>query len=309
MNSTKRQARNQEIIDDYNSRMKIVDIARKHDLSVVSLSVIIRAARTLGKITWNGREDKLERNQSIIAQYESGLTMESVAKGYGLSRERIRQILSDNGIESRSLTQANEEAYRQWALESGDEVNETFNLVRNISGTAAALPTHPTTWVRRFLSDRKHESIRTKGSEKFWDRERLLAVLKDASVDGILTIPRYQKWRNSGVKFEDRTPPTHAIIVWTFGSWNNALSLAGITSSERKNNRIYSRTWSIDDAYSAVRVYSSEMMSLGKRPTFAGYAEWSHENPGYPSNTYIRVLTHKPWAEILREVMTPTKES
>jgi len=309
VNSTKRQARNQEIINDYNSRMKVVDIARKHDLSVVSLSVIIRAARTLGHVTWDGKEDKSERNQSIIAQYQSGLTMESIAQGYGLSRERIRQILSDNDIESRSLTQANEEAYRNWVLENGDEVNETFDRVRSISGTAAALPTHPTTWVRRFLSNRKHESIRTKGSEKFWNRERLIAVVKDASIDGVLTIPRYQRWRNSGVKFEGRTPPTHAIIVWTFGSWNKALLEAGITSSERKNNRIYSRTWSVDDAYSAVRVYSSEMMSMGKRPTFAGYGEWSHENPGYPSNTYIRVLTNKPWAEVLREVMTPTKES
>lgn len=289
--------------------MRVIDIAIKHDLSVVSLSVIIRAARTLGKITWDGREDRSERNRSIVAQYESGLTMESIAKSYNISRERVRQILADNGVESRSLAKANEEAYKRWVLEYGDEVNQSFDVNRSINRTIAASHTHSPTWIRRFLSDRKHESIWTNSSEKFWNKERLLAVLKDASVDGILTIPRYQKWRDSGVKFEGRTPPTHAIIVWTFGSWNNALLEAGLTSSGRNNNRVYSRTWSVDDAYSAVRIYSLEMKSAGRRPTFAGYGEWSHENPGHPSNTYIRVLTNKPWSEVLREVMTVTSES
>lgn len=306
MNAERRARRNQEIIDDFNARMKVPEIAVKYDLSSVSIFTIVRAARIAGQVDWDGKADSSERNHSMVSQYQSGMTMDAIAEGYDLSRERVRQILSGEGVRSRSVREINEEAYGLWVAANHDEVSHAFNLTRSINGTITSLPHHPPTWVRRSLEGRKHEVIRSNGSEKFWNRDRLIGVLTEAADGGVVTIPRYRKWRTSGVTFEGRTPPTHAVIVWMFGSWNSALAEAGLTTSDRRNNRVYSRTWSVDDAYRAVRAYSSEMLSQGRRPTFAGYGKWSHENPGNPSNTYVRVLTNRPWAEVLREATTAT---
>jgi Mor family transcriptional regulator len=303
MNMEKRVQRNQVIIAEYNGGMKIRDIALKFDLSEVSISKIIKAGRMVGQVTSNRRVESSERNQQMAAMYRSGMTMEAIAHEYELSRERVRQILFAQGVVSRSIKEASDAAYSQWVEDFGDSVNRMFDSTLSIRATIQAMPSHHPTWVRRFLEGRKYEVIRTNTVEKFWTEERLLAVLVDASYGGIITIPRYQKWRNSGATFEGRIPPTHAVIVWTFGSWNKALALAGLTTSDRKNNRVYTRTWSIDDAYAAVRAYSLESMRGGKRPTFAGYGHWSSKNPGHPSGTYLRVLTNKSWAEVLRESM------
>ena len=303
MNTEKRVQRNQGIIADYNAGLKVRDIALKYELSEVSISKIINAGRMVGQVTLVSSRGASERNKQIASLYEEGMTMQAIATRYDLSRERVRQILSAQGVESRSVGEASDAAYLKWADDNGDAINRMFNETLSIKATIAAMSDQPKTWVRRFLSGRKHEVVRTNSVKKFWTDERLLAVLVQASEDGTLTIPRYRKWRTSGATFEGRTPPTHAVIVWAFGSWNNALASAGLSSSDRRTSRVYKRTWSTDDAYAAVRAYSLHSIRQGRYPTFAGYGAWSNENPGHPSGTYLRVLTSKSWAELLRQVM------
>jgi hypothetical protein len=45
--------------------------------------------------------DVATRNQNIISQYGTGRTLDSIAEEIGLTRERVRQILSANGVERR----------------------------------------------------------------------------------------------------------------------------------------------------------------------------------------------------------------
>lgn len=303
MNAEQRIQRNQEIISDYNAGVKVRNIALKHELSEVSISKIISAGRMVGQVTLVSEKGASGRNKEIASLYEEGMTMQAIAHKYDLSRERVRQILCAQGVESRSVGEANDAAYLKWVDENGDAINQMFNRTLSIRATASAMPEHPKTWVRRFLSGRKHEVVRTNSVKKFWTNERLVRLLAEASEDGTLTIPRYRKWRTSGATFEGRVPPTHAVIVWAFGSWNNALASAGLSSTDRRTSRVYKRTWSTDDAYAAVRAYSLHSIKQGRYPTFSGYGKWSSENPGHPSGTYIRVLTSKSWAELLRQVM------
>lgn len=46
-------------------------------------------------------DDVAVRNQNIIAAYGAGRTLDSIAEEIGLTRERVRQILSANGVERR----------------------------------------------------------------------------------------------------------------------------------------------------------------------------------------------------------------
>tara|TARA_Y100001937_G_C7121626_1_gene332900 strand:+ start:714 stop:1304 length:591 start_codon:yes stop_codon:yes gene_type:complete len=47
------------------------------------------------------RQTKKERNLDIVEHYDSGLTYEQIGKIYGLTRERIRQIIDETGYPGR----------------------------------------------------------------------------------------------------------------------------------------------------------------------------------------------------------------
>ncbi len=49
---------------------------------------------------------KVERNRNIVAERESGMTYREIADRYGISMERVRQIIGDQpGVENRLLQQ------------------------------------------------------------------------------------------------------------------------------------------------------------------------------------------------------------
>ena len=111
MNTEKRVQRNQGIIADYNAGLKVRDIALKYELSEVSISKIINAGRVVGQVTLVSSRGASERNKQIASLYEEGMTMQAIATRCDLSRERVRQILSAQGVESRSVGEAHDAAH------------------------------------------------------------------------------------------------------------------------------------------------------------------------------------------------------
>ena len=66
--------------------------------------------------------DVAARNQNIISQYGTGRTLDSIAEEIGLTRERVRQILSANGVERRiggRRTELDQENILKVVLEAG----------------------------------------------------------------------------------------------------------------------------------------------------------------------------------------------
>lgn len=306
MNTAERYERNKAVIDRYNSNERISDIAANYSITMATVMNIVREGRGMGVVTRiprSRRVDNVERDESIAKAYVSGDSMEKIGATYKLSRERVRQILANSGVKSRSMRDYFADAYSTWVEQHGEEVTSVFEQTRSISKTIEELNVYSEVWVRRFLADRRHETVRTHGAERFWTNDRIIVALKAASEDGVLTIPRYQKWRISGALTEDKIPPTHTLIVWRFGTWNDALAAAGLRTSERKMSRIYSRSWSAEDAITAVKTYTHQSLRENIRPTLAGYEKWCHSNPGNPSGSYLRYLTGKPWADILREAL------
>jgi transposase len=306
MNTAERYERNKAVINHYNSNERISDIALLFNITMATVMNIVREGRDMGVVTRvprSRRADNVERDAEIVHAYNAGDSMEKIGVTYKLSRERVRQILANSGVKSRSMRDYFAGAYSTWAEHHGAEVTEVFEKTRSISKTIEELSSYSEVWVRRFLADRRHETVRTHGAERFWTNERIISALQSASEDGVLTIPRYQKWRISGATIEGKIPPTHTLIVWRFGTWNDALAAAGLRTSERKNHRVYSRSWSADDAIVAVKTYTHQSLRDNVRPTLAGYEKWCHENPGNPSGSYLRYLTGKPWADILREAL------
>jgi len=307
MNTAERYERNKAVIDQYNNEERITDIASTFGITMATVMNVVREGRKMGLVTRTPRsrrsDNNPERNAAIIVAYNAGDSMDKIGANYSLSRERVRQILTNSGVKSRTMKDYFSNAYSTWVERHGAEVTEVFEETRSISKTIKELNGYSEVWVRRFLADRRHETIRTHVAERFWTNERMIDVLRTASEDGVLTIPRYQKWRVSGATTEGKIPPTHTLIIWRFGTWNDALAAAGLQTKERNNHRIYSRSWSADDAIVAVKTYTHQSLRDNVRPTFAGYEKWCHKNPGHPSGSYLRYLTGKTWAEVLHEAL------
>lgn len=313
MNTSERHARNTAIIDGYNSGKSTSELAAEHGVSEATVMLAVRNGRRAGQVTraLRSRSNEYhaksnERANEIRTHYEAGLSMSEVGRRFGISRERVRQILQKQGVQSRSIGGQNSKKYENWVAEHGDEINKSFDELRSINKVVAAHPEMSAGWIRRLLTPRRKETIHSSGVPRYWTNERIISVLRSAAGhDHKLTVPMYNKWRESGVKVEGRTPPTFTLVVWRFGSWRNGVESAGLLST-RKTKRRYTRTWTSEDVLNSVRTYATEALESEKRPTFSGYEKWARESGGrHPSGSYLRWATGKTWVALLREA-TPS---
>jgi predicted transcriptional regulator len=73
------------------------DIAATFDLGIERIIQILKKAgmgetpRKRGQKPWD------DRNKAVVAAYRAGRTMQSVADEFGITRERVRQIVTRNG--------------------------------------------------------------------------------------------------------------------------------------------------------------------------------------------------------------------
>jgi transposase len=309
MNSTERLTRNDQIVTDHNDGLRNTEIAHKYGVSVATIMSVVREARDKGQVTRPIRsrskqhaEQTAQRTARIIEMYQSKMSMAEVGEKFGISRERVRQVLKENGVESRSIGSYHTIKYNDWAVTNGDAVNAKFDELRSINRVVEAMPEFSESWIRKFLSPRKNETIHSAKFHRFWTNERIVGVLrKAASHDHRLTVKMYNDWRESGVTYDGRTPPTYTLIIWRFGSWRKGIETAGLLST-RTTKRVYRRSWSSEDVLNSVRSYVKQSLDNESRPTFAGYEAWAKASRGeHPSGSYLRWSTGKGWAGLLRE--------
>lgn len=138
-----------------------------------------------------------ERDDQIVGAVLGGATLEQVAHVYGLTRQRVSQIVRArcpdwDGAERRSVRAA--EA-RQARTEAAQD-------------RAAA---------RRF------EVARGAGRPRVWSEEMVLTALRDAAAGGrALSVAG---WKRRGLR------PSVTVVIARFGSWNAACREAGLAVS------------------------------------------------------------------------------
>lgn len=305
--------RDEAIIADYNSNLKIAQIAERNNVSEQTVLAVVRNARCNGKVTREPRvrhasEIDPSRNDRMIAMYNAGATLNTIGDCFNLTRERVRQILSNAGVERRNMTQHAETARTKSIDMYGAAIDEAFNEMRSISKVVEHFKEAiPARWVRQYLEPRRNESLRTNNVPQIWTNAQLISILREASAGkGTLSIGEYRKWRESHGG-ESKRPPTHSLIAWRFGSWRKAVSFAGLADNEAK--RQYTRRWSSESAMTAVQQYVDYATFANQRPTFSGYDAWSRSRPEHPSAAYVRHLTGMPWSQILRSVLATRSRS
>lgn len=297
-----------EIIDRYNNYEKVFDIAKDLDVSMATVSNVVRKGREQGIImrTPRSRAQTVgldDRNARIIEMYNSGSTLEAIGEYFDITREGVRQILKKAGVQRRVGGERRSFSHDRIMAQNGPQIDALFDKYRSLPKVLEEMKGSgvPYRWIREYLAPRRNEAVKTQHVEKLWSDETLLSILRMASGGkGTVTSNSYEKWRETAL-IDGKRPPTHAVIAWRFGSWRNALNAAGL--ADRPAYREYSRRWTKEDAFKAVADYVAEAEAEGKRGTFNGYDAWSRTR-NVPSGAYLRILTGMTWSQIMWKVTT-----
>jgi hypothetical protein len=118
--------------------------------------------------TWqSSKSERIGRltRTKICALFKQNQTLEQIGNRAGVSRERIRQIVRDAGIEARNVTRAKARFARLL-----DDVERTVRKQRE----------EPARRKRRQLEQRRHLTRFLKKARRLWDAGALIAEIADA---------------------------------------------------------------------------------------------------------------------------------
>ena len=311
MNKSERQKRNNEIINAYERGGHVSDIVKDFGVSSAVVYKIIASAKENGVITRTARsshisdEQRQERAKTLISLYEGGMTFAQVGSTSGMTGEAVRKVIRKSiGLapEVRTGAYYGERRYEIFVSEHGEALDAAFQETRNIQEVVRAFPSLSKERIRRYLAPKAHMSVRKIPPRTFWTQDKVVELLKfvAGSRERLSTVD-YDRWRNSGLLFEERIPPTKLAICWKFGTWNDAVTAAGLTAIPSKRH-VYTRSWNRDEAMNAVRVYVQESLENGKRPTSYGYEQWSPSKEGMPCRATLGYSSGgMKWSEMLEE--------
>jgi transposase len=234
-----------------------------------------------------------ERAAAIFADYSSGATLQEVGERYGISRERVSQILKAHGYSVRSVKEAAAvKRIRARAMapqiialygrhgdprEVADLLGVSYVTVREVIRLKEAVDSQSASAQRR---------KRGKTQKRYADEE-LLECLKIASrqLGGVLTTSAYSEFVRGRTLNDGRPWPSHQSLQLRFGSWREALQKAGLRANPASaiaGQRIFGTGHCID----AVRHVARE---VGHSPTAAEYEHAARASEGgLPSLATVR---------------------
>jgi transposase len=254
-----------------------------------------------------GRERNAERARQMHELYESGWTLEQVAQEFGVSRERVRQILRQFSYGTRSVGESSALKRDQLRVLHGHRIR--MLLAEGLTTAEAADRLGVTEhFVKTYLADdpelnRHRHAYRNRRAEKpRYSDEELIELLQEASheLGGVLTAAGYTALSRTRQLPDGRPWPTHQTHALRFGTWVAALARAGLQSNKSSpiaGMRIFDRAHCIDALVEAQR-------ELGRFPTAAEYEAWATgKNGAVPS---LATLRHRcgGWQSALRAADT-----
>lgn len=235
----------------------------------------------------------------IIAKRTSGWSLRKLGKEFGVTGERIRQILKAEGYVYDDAAVREERAkVRQERLESARErlaLGESVTDVpRDVRKEAHSLLSDEE-WLEAEFLRRTRRGARSLTEEE-WEERRAsaLTALREASEQfgsDSLSMSQYHEYRKANAV------PSEQWITRMFGSWSEGLRAAGL--SPRRPVREYPR---IPDGVllSAVEAFTEFAVDDRTPLTADNYGVWSKKH-GAPSRETL-LARFGQWREVLRLV-------
>lgn len=230
-----------------------------------------------------------ERNFEVLRMRTSGNKLDSIGEVFGLTRERIRQLVigfhdaspeiielinnERNAHAEKSYQKVIEKAF----TEKGALTREDLATLLSV-GTDEVMPLVPKK-LRKFVYEEEREWAATPA----WTKEATIAALQKASTYHFpLKISDYENL----VAIGEIVGPSAVKVYHLFGTWSEACRIAGVESVSAPN-REYNRLWNDQELISFVVRYLRDKQTSG---TFAGYSKWRTEQVDQvPSEALIRI--------------------
>lgn len=251
----------------------------------------------MGEVTrsWKTIQD---RERQIHQMRFSGATLDEVGRAFGLTRERVRQIVAAMGGVARADVLASRNAEREERdKRMGERVLSIVatGLARSIAEVAIMAASDEDT-VRR-LGGKKlaaYLGAEKRGWVRWSDADVIKALRSAATYEWPLSRNAYQAL----VDAREIEGPSAARVEQLYG-WAAACELAGVESSRRRAGD-YQSTWTDDDLWHFARSYIEHR---GPTAAFHGYDIWRNEHaPAAPSSGVLRGRLGR-WHEIRRAIL------
>lgn len=233
-----------------------------------------------------------DRALQMAHAYGHGATLEQIGDRWGVTRERVRQIINaDSGYTAPELAQhrrlkaAEEKQFLKASVLAWSEANPGVDLHEGARRFCLERDEFKKLLGRRA---RFHEaSAMRKSFRSGASDEQLLQYLRRFHAEtGATTAAAYTAWaKQEGV-------PGHQTVATRFGRWKNALTAAGIRRAEPVRRE---SVFTDDDLWAA----AMDAFASPEAPvTYREFSEWLQAREGMPSDVLIRNRLQVPFSTL-----------
>lgn len=229
------------------------------------------------------------RNAEMVRRALAGEDFTAISKSYGLSRERVRQVVREvTGLSGRDLGDVR--------LATRGAVKE--QLARDIAATepnSSSVEIANRAGITTFRVDVLLGPAEAARRRK--DRVVTDATAGDESLDALRRVAAMSKGRPLSGPFYDAHRGgslTSTRIIQVFGTWTAACQMAGVEPQTSVRSD-YTQRWDRLDCLKWVATY----LETTNRPSFARFDEWVRHQDGAPSAGTVRLRCGK-WLETTR---------
>lgn len=273
-------------------------ISLEHSLSLDVVKTILSEEFPYPKTPNLESLELIARDKEIVALRKQGLTLAEIASQFGVTRERVRQVIAKNKdsdeiyvtpAEARALVRLNElKAIRI-------EITANWKIYKHF--TVAKLAKQYKLSERDLLKCiNKVQYAYLRGNqeshiEQIWTKETCIKVLRDAATYAFpLTVLEYRKLVNTGTI----DGPTLPIFISRFGSWMEACRAAGVETGNPV--REYDTNWSDTDLLLMVRRFMWETRDGSW--SIDNYTKWRSKQDPTVASTGILRLRLGQWSDL-----------
>lgn len=263
-------------------------VPASRDPLMISLAASLKRTRTAKKGTL--------RAQEMCDRRAAGETLDQIGEAYGVTRERVRQIIKAAGGPTRS--DVKDLKVKRQAMQDAEDATRLRKLMHQYPGRTRAELAELSGISFNRISELLGEDTRflvtpQRAREHFSDEDIFRAMRAAAArFDRPLSHARY-----ATVAAEVGGPSVPRIIQ-RFGTWLKACEAAGVRPGGKGRGN-YVRRWTKTEILNWVAVY---LQSDGCDGTYAGYDRWARTTAGAPSSATMRNALGK-WADVKRAAL------
>jgi transposase len=275
----KRRPSADEMYEHYQTGATLRGTAEEFGVPLSYVSKAFEAAGLHARFSGGDRALAKQRVEAMHKQYIEGATLQQIGEHAGITRERVRQLFTKAGLETRTPGVAGTHRTQVRAERAEAEhalIAQQFRESNNIQ-TLADQHDLSIDRIKRILkaklSAQEYLDVPTGASPKHYSDEDLVDFLRKAAGGdhGPLTVARYSEVARRSRK----SWASVQTYVIRFGSWTSALQAAGVPARNPplRSGPIFDR----DACLAAVRAVTE---ALGKMPTGGEYDRRARESRG-----------------------------